>query len=212
MTTALLIFPNQLFAEHPALADQPDRIVLIEDSLFFGDPQYSMTFHKQKLWLHRASMTRYAKMLKNEGEIVETVRYQSDKWILKETVERLANDGVKTLHVADPVDYTLTKRLNRYADAHDLDLKFYTTPMFLNTPGQNREWRDGQKRWFMAEFYKFQRKRLDILMENGDPVGGKWSYDEDNRKKVPKKLQGKVPQLQELTPDDIEKEARDSIL
>ena len=35
-------------------------------------------------------------------------------------------------------------------------------------------------------FYKKQRKRFDILMDpEGKPVGGKWSFDSDNRKKLP---------------------------
>ena len=212
MTTALLIFPNQLFAEHPALADQPDRVVLIEDPLFFGDPQYPMTFHKQKLWLHRASMSRYAKHLEDEGETVETITYEANTAVLQQTLKRLADDGVTTLFVCDPVDFTLEKRLKAQADKFDVDLKIYTTPMFLNTPGQNREWREGQKRWFMAEFYKFQRRRLDVLMDGDEPAGGKWSYDEDNRKKVPKKLQGDVPQLQPINADTIDQDARTSIL
>jgi deoxyribodipyrimidine photolyase-related protein len=39
----------------------------------------------------------------------------------------------------------------------------------------------------MKTFYTWQRKRLRILLsEDGTPVGGKWSYDELNRKKLPK--------------------------
>ena len=49
MTKALLIFPHHLFDHHPGLDRRPDRIVLIEDSLFFGDRQYQLQFHKQKL-------------------------------------------------------------------------------------------------------------------------------------------------------------------
>ena len=46
----------------------------------------------------------------------------------------------------------------------------------------------------MATFYKEIRKKLNILMEkNGSPVGGKWSFDEDNRKKLPKGY--KIPEL-----------------
>ena len=36
-TMNLLIFPNQLFLKHPGLKLRPSRVVLIEDSLFFGD-------------------------------------------------------------------------------------------------------------------------------------------------------------------------------
>jgi deoxyribodipyrimidine photolyase-related protein len=195
MTTALLIFPHQLFADHPALKDGPSRIVLIEDPLFFGDQQYPMTFHKQKLWLHRASMTRYQTRLEADWDAVETVSFQAGAAILKDTIDRLADEGVETLLACDPVDFSLEKRLRTYAAAKSMDLRLYASPMFLNTKGQNQEWRSGQKRWFMAEFYKFQRRRLNVLMDGDDPVQGKWSFDEENRKKVPKKLQGQVPHL-----------------
>ena len=43
----------------------------------------------------------------------------------------------------------------------------------------------------MASFYIAQRKKMNILLENGKPKGGKWSYDKENRKKIPKNI--KVP-------------------
>ncbi len=40
----------------------------------------------------------------------------------------------------------------------------------------------------MAVFYKETRKKLNILMsKDGNPEGGKWSFDEDNRKKITKR-------------------------
>ena len=46
----------------------------------------------------------------------------------------------------------------------------------------------------MADFYKNERRRLDILVEDDDkPTGGQWSFDEDNRKKLPKDVS--VPEL-----------------
>ena len=41
----------------------------------------------------------------------------------------------------------------------------------------------------MASFYEWQRKRLDILIDgDGGPVGGRWSFDAENRKSLPKKV------------------------
>ena len=46
----------------------------------------------------------------------------------------------------------------------------------------------------MATFYKEQRIKLGILVDkNGNPKGGKWSFDEDNEKitkniKLPKQI------------------------
>ena len=55
----LLVFPNQLFDPHPAIELEPERVIYIEDSLFWGDWNYPLKFHKQKLWLHRATMKRH---------------------------------------------------------------------------------------------------------------------------------------------------------
>ena len=51
----LLVFPHQLFRPHPGL-EGLSHVAIVEDSLFFGDVHHPMSPHKQKLWLHRASM------------------------------------------------------------------------------------------------------------------------------------------------------------
>jgi len=61
----------------------------------------------------------------------------------------------------------------------------------------------------MADFYKFQRKRLGILVDaDGQPEGGKWSFDEENRKKVPKKMLDQIPPITKVKHDSIDDEAR----
>ena len=41
----------------------------------------------------------------------------------------------------------------------------------------------------MASFYKKQRQRYNILMNHDDtPIGGKWSFDHENRKRFPKDM------------------------
>ena len=66
-SSVLIVFPNQLFKNHPGLKAEIKKIVIVEDSLFFGDISFQSNFHKQKLWLHRASMKNYASWLKGIG-------------------------------------------------------------------------------------------------------------------------------------------------
>jgi deoxyribodipyrimidine photolyase-related protein len=63
----------------------------------------------------------------------------------------------------------------------------------------------------MGDFYKFQRRRLDILMDGDEPVGGKWSFDDDNRKKVPKQLLAEIPSLLKVKFDAIDRAAVDHV-
>ena len=53
----------------------------------------------------------------------------------------------------------------------------------------------------MATFYKEVRKKSGILMgADGNPIGGKWSFDEDNRNKLPKDISiPKFPKINETT-------------
>lgn len=188
--------------------------MLIEDSLFFGDREYPATFHKQKLWLHRASMKRYQQDLDEKGIETLYLDYDAKKNSLLHHLKKIKT-GLKStpkkLIVADPTDFMLKKRLNRFCEQLKLPIEYLPTPQFLNTPEQNRSYRDGKKRWFMADFYKSQRRRLDVLIDGDDPVGGKWSFDEDNRKKVPKKLLDEIPALPTVKPTDIDLEARDYV-
>lgn len=212
MPRAVLILPNQLFADHPGLIDQTDRVVLFEDPLFFGDPKYPARMHKQKLWLHRASMARYQHMLCTKGVDATTFEYEARSDACLRLFQRLSAEAITEVVMADPVDFIAEKRLRRAADQTGIHLEFRASPSFLNTGADNRAWSAGRKRWFMAEFYKSQRRRLDVLMDGDQPQGGQWSFDEDNRKKVPKALLGSLPWIDWPTHDATDQAAKDSVL
>jgi deoxyribodipyrimidine photolyase-related protein len=178
---ATLIFPHQLFQDHPGLRTS-HRIVLVEEGLIFGnDPVWPLRIHRQKLILHRASMRAYGEQIRADG-------YQLDYLDHGKTWEaHLLQMAPAKVLVADPLDDVLERRLRRAADTHGWQLEFLESPGFL-TPAPFLEAHTGKlrKKPFMANFYKDQRKRMQILMDSRDqPIGGKWSFDEDNREKFP---------------------------
>ena len=74
-----LIFPHQLFADHPCLK-AGRSVALIEDPLLFGtDPQWPMQVHRQRALLHRASMAAYADTLRERGFKVLHQRHHQAK-------------------------------------------------------------------------------------------------------------------------------------
>ncbi|MEM6261227.1 MAG: cryptochrome/photolyase family protein [Bacteroidota bacterium] len=190
-----LVFPHQLYADHPAIRkDQP--VYLIEDSLFFGDKHYLANFHGQKLMLHRASMRWFADHLRETGHSVTYLAY-TEFGQLEKVFEKLVEDEVSEVDYVDPVDFMLEKRLSRLCEQHGIHAHVHSTPGFINSEEENQAFFSGKKRYFMADFYQYQRKRLGILVENDGetPVGGKWSFDEENRKKLPKKMVAELPGL-----------------
>lgn len=168
---------------------------MIEDTLFFGDARYPARFHKQKLAYHRASMAAWREAREAEGFSVQLQRYEGPDSSLSTLFEQLASEGYKEVRVVDPHDYILSHRLAQAAETAGLSLSVLTTPAFINERAENGRWRAQHKRWAMKEFYAWQRQRLDILMDGSEPAGGKYSFDEDNRRKIPKKERALVPEV-----------------
>ena len=196
-----LVYPHQLFADHPAI--QPGRpVALIEDPLFFGtDPRWPLRVHRQRQVLHRASMSSYAAGLKERGWQVLHQRHDA----AVDTgahLELLRKAGYRHFHLADPVDDLLERRLHAFVQRHDCRLTTLATPMHL-TPSSVLEEHFGRgKKPFMAKFYEMQRKRLGVLLEpDGGPLGGRWSYDAENRKKLPKGIS--VPDVPSCSPSSF---------
>ncbi len=211
----LLIFPHQLFADHPGLKLRPSRVALIEDSLFFGDSQYPATFHKQKLWFHRSTMKRFENRLNEKGIETLYLDYDPKQDALLRHLKRIKQglkSSPKKLITTQPTDYMLEKRIARFCKQLKLPIEYLDSPGFINLPHENTDYRKGKKRWFMADFYKFQRRRLDLLMVDDQPVGGKWSFDDDNRKKIPKTLLRDIPTIPSVKTDAIDSEARQYVL
>lgn len=181
MEAVTLIFPHQLFQSHPALqAGRP--VYLIEEFLFFQ--QYN--FHQKKLLLHRASMTYYADWLRKKGYAVKLLEAAGGGTDVATVIAGLPEE-VKELHVAELTDDWLQRRLQKAAGKKELAVIVYTTPQFLNTQKHNNDYFDNGRRYFQTEFYIHQRQRLGLLLEGGQkPLGGKWTYDSDNRDKFPK--------------------------
>ena len=77
----------------------------------------------------------------------------------------------------------------------EFQIEYLKSPMFLFS-------RDDfslfikDKNPLMGSFYKFSRVKNNMLMQDNKPVGGKWSYDEENRKKIPKGLA--IPKIRKL--------------
>lgn len=181
MSAVNLIFPHQLFEEGELLQNGLPTY-LIEEYLFFK--QYA--FHQQKLVLHRSSMKFYQDYLQ-EQEIEVNYVEAGDSWgDIRELIAHLSSEDIKEIHFYDPCDNWLLKRIEETSSAHDIECHQYDSPLFLNNLEDLQGFFEGKKRLLQAEFYKEQRLQRNILVEEGEPQGGKWSFDQENRKKYPK--------------------------
>ncbi|MGV6831691.1 MAG: cryptochrome/photolyase family protein [bacterium] len=184
MKEVALIFPHQLFKNSPVLKrDIP--VFLVEEWLFFN--QYK--FHKHKLAFHRATMKFYESYLKDQGQQVHYIEAKDERNDVRTLIKALREQGAEKFHYCDVVDNWLEKHINSVTEESERSV--YDSPLFINTNEDLKQFfRKDKKSFFQTSFYKKERQRLNLLMVQGDPEGGKWTYDSDNRKKYPK---GKTP-------------------
>ncbi|MEK0422440.1 MAG: hypothetical protein RLZ95_350 [Bacteroidota bacterium] len=188
-TTAVLIFPHQLFKNNPVLK-KGVKVYLIEEHLFFK--QYN--FHQQKLVLHRASMKYYEQYLTTKGFDVVYIEQSNSHCDCIHLITSLAAEGLQQVNIIHVVDNWLMKKISTTCKKNKLTLNIIESPNFLNSAKEGFDFFNKRKTYFQTDFYTWQRKQRGILLEkDGKPVGGKWTYDAENRAKFPKKEM--VPQL-----------------
>lgn len=175
---ATIIYPHQLYTEHPGVT-KGRTIYFVEEPLFFTE----FPVHAQKLMLHRLSMKARFNEMKDEGHDVHYIEHSSNT--TKQILQSIVDQGIKVFHIADTTDTWLEKRIGNFCAENTVKRVLYESSLFL-LDKQDAINRYQSSKKFMHRFYQSMRKDFDVLMEDGSPVGGKWSFDHDNRKKLPK--------------------------
>ena len=176
-----VIYPHQLFKVgiHPAL--KTGRVVyLVEETLILN---YNPS-HRARLILLRDAMQAYREELLLHGF---TVRYLDirEYSTTDKVFKKLHNDGVLKLHIVDTTDNFLERAITDAGKTEGFSRIFYESPMFYFSKAEAIE-RYRKSRRNMARFYKQIRIDTEILMNNSEPFGGRFSFDANNRKKIPK--------------------------
>jgi len=182
MGKAAIVFPSQLFAASPVLSETKD-VFLVEHPRFFR----AFHFHQKKLVFHRASMKAYAEELTKKGcrvRYIETAEL-ADANGLRDILRRAT---AERLYVVDPCDTELQRQLQALAQQLSCELHLLESPQFMSEAAECGACFRDRRHFSMARFYTAQRKRLGILMDDGKPVGGKWSFDGQNRRPLPRNV------------------------
>jgi deoxyribodipyrimidine photolyase-related protein len=181
-----IIFPHQLFEEN-ILLSTCDTIYLVEEWLFFR--QYN--FHKRKIAFHRAGMKFYENYLLSKNIKVVYIEAFNELADVRKLIPYMKIKGIHSFEYIDTTDYWLEQRISKTCKAQSLEQIIKSTPLFLNSSSQMAAYFSDKRRMFQTDFYKHQRQSRNILLDkNKKPIGGKLTFDDENRLKYPK---GKTP-------------------
>ncbi len=128
-------------------------------------------------------MKCYQHGLEQRGYQVQYISFENAS--IETVLKHCSLKGFASIHYVDPIDYLADRRLKRYARLYSISLKSYESPNFFCSTTYLEEYFGTTTRYRLTDFYIAQRKRFGILIENGLPAGSKWTFDTENRKRIP---------------------------
>ncbi len=85
-----------------------------------------------------------------------------------------------------PDEYRLDQLLKKFCKKLTIKSTVVDSEHFYTSRTELGEFFEGKKTFLMESFYRSMRKKHHVLMEDDKPLTGKWNYDDENRKKLPK--------------------------
>jgi len=195
------VFGDQLNRGIGALAGatpQTHRVLFIESTSKIA----SRKWHVQRAHFIVASMRKFANELRTEGFEVDyrfahSMRKGFDAHVL----------GFKPSEVVatEPNSYGARQL------AAGLGVRTVPSNQFLCHPNEYQTFLGSRKTIKMEDFYRWQRKRLNVLMDGDEPMGGRWNFDEENRQPPPKTGHDRWPEPQRYELDEIDRAVLESV-
>jgi deoxyribodipyrimidine photolyase-related protein len=181
----LIIFPHQLYN----ISFEEYNIYIVEDTRYFSDHRY----HKLKLAYHRATMKKY----------YDKIKKYKPKYIEFNKVSDKFYKNLKEIYIYDPYDNILLKKLKKLVKVNILENKQFL--ISVNEINDIKNKIAPNKKYKHDIFYKMMRIKYNILVNDDKPIGGKWSFDTENRLKLPNQI--KIPKLPKINKNEYVVEA-----
>jgi deoxyribodipyrimidine photolyase-related protein len=173
----------------PHFLDAPDQpVLLVEARSVFRRRR----FHRQKAHLLLSALRHRAVELGDQAVFLQTDTYA-------EALDRVR----EPLSVCAPTTWPARDFVLRRPG-----LQVLAARGFVTAASDFRRWAEGRgrRRLLMDDFYRAARQHHDVLMDGGEPVGGTWNLDHDNREPPP--ADGRVPAPPPVLPEEDEIDAQ----
>lgn len=197
------VFGDQLSAGLSALRDidrDADVVLMAEVS----EETTYVPHHPKKIAFILSAMRHFAQALERDGVTVDYVRLDDPDTtgsFTGELVRAVERHCPERVVVTEPGEYRVERAISGWEAELGCLVEVRADDRFLCSRDDFASWADGRKQLVMEFFYREMRKRTGILMDGGEPVGGQWNFDKENRKKAPKGLE--VPPAPGCAPDRI---------
>jgi deoxyribodipyrimidine photolyase-related protein len=178
-----------------------DRVLMIEAA----SEATHVWSHKQRMAIFLSAMRHFAARLAAEGVTLDYVSLAEarDEALPSLLVRRLQSLRPQSLVAVLPGEFRLLQEISASCERSRVPLGLREDRCFYCTPSEFASWAGRAKALRLEHFYRYQRKLTGVFMEGGEPEGGRWNFDADNRASFGKTGPGALPAPLRFAPDEI---------
>jgi deoxyribodipyrimidine photolyase-related protein len=161
-------------------------------------------------------MRHYAAALRDRGIEVDYVMLDDPAHtdapaLIDRLQRRLDAHAASELVIVEPGEWRLAQALQQLAVERGIAFTVLPDTHFLCSRSAFAGWARGKRELRMEYFYRWQRRQQRVLLEaDGEPVGGQWNFDADNRSGFPRGGPGAIPPAA-FAPDTITRNVIDLV-
>jgi deoxyribodipyrimidine photolyase-related protein len=205
MTALRLVLGDQLDPRLSALSDlaRGDVVLMAE---VMAECTY-VRHHAKKIVLVLAAMRHFAAGLRKRGVAVDYIRLDAPDntgSLRGEVLRAHARHRTAKIVVTEPGEWRLLADMRDWHEAARCEVDIRTDDRFLCGIRQFRDWAGNRQALRMEFFYREMRRRHGVLMQGDAPAGGRWNFDPENRKKLPRGID--TPAVPRFAPDAVTRE------
>ena len=185
--TLRLILGDQLNSNHSWFSEVDSSVVYVMMEIR-TETDYAK-HHIQKVVGFFSAMRSFAKSLQSAKHNLIYIHLNDENNLqsFDKNIENLiSGHQITNFEYQFPDEYRLDKILKDFCEKLTIKSTVVDSEHFFSSRNELGDFFEGKKTFLMESFYRNMRKKHDVLMENDKPLTGKWNYDEDNRKKLPK--------------------------
>ena len=208
LRTLVVVLGDQLDLEAAAF----DGFDPAQDAVWMAEVDEESTHvwsSKQRIALFLAAMRHFAQALQAAGRPLHYRRLDDPGNLgslaaeLQATLAKLAPQRVV---MTAPGDWRVWQSLQAVVEGGGLALEIREDRHFFSTVREFAAHAKGRKSLRLEYFYRELRQRHDVLMHEGQPIGGQWNFDADNREAFGPEGPGPVPARATFEPDALTRE------
>lgn len=184
--TLRLILGDQLNHQHSWFQQVDENVVYV--MMEVRSKTDYVVHHIQKVVAFFQSMRLFADELLQKGHKVVYLKLDDseNKQSFTENIRWICQKyKIETIEYQLPDEYRVDQELKSLSEALNLSVCVVDSEHFFTSRTEFAEFFKGKKQFLMESFYRYMRKKHDILMVAGQTEGDKWNFDSDNRKKIP---------------------------